>query len=102
MVKERLLCNSNSPIRPKLIYEYLFDYFFSIFQGQLWKLTDEMKLINSNGNWLHQGNAWTITAEGSEGNIEDQTSGRVLGILNDAFDIGKVKISLLDSNSLLI
>ena len=61
-----------------------------------------MKLINSNGNWLHQGNAWTITAEGSEGNIEDQTSGRVLGILNDAFDIGKVKISLLDSNSLLI
>ena len=52
-----------------------------------------MKLINSNGNWLHQGNAWTITAEGSEGNIEDQTSGRVLGILNDAFDIGKVKKS---------
>ena len=52
-----------------------------------------MKLINSNGNWLHQGNAWTITAEGSEGNIEDQTSGRVLGILNDAFDIGKVKNS---------
>ena len=58
------------------------------FVGQLWKLTNEMKLINKNGNWMHDNLAWTITAEGSEGNIEEQSSGKVLGLLNDATDIG--------------
>ena len=37
---------------------------------------------------MHENFAWTITAEGSEGNIEEQSSGKVLGLLNDSTDIG--------------
>ena len=51
-----------------------------------------MKLINKNGNWMHQDNTWTITAEGSVGNIEDQSSGKVLGLLNDGKDMGTLII----------
>ena len=47
-----------------------------------------MKLINKNGDWIHQNDAWTITAEGLVGNIEEQSSGKVLGLLNDGVDIG--------------
>ena len=51
-----------------------------------------MKLINKNGNWIYQDNTWTITAEGSVGNIEDQSSGKVLGLLNDGKDMGTLVI----------
>ena len=51
-----------------------------------------MKLINKNGNWMYQDNTWTITAEGSVGNIEDQSSGKVLGLLNDGKDMGTLVI----------
>ena len=51
-----------------------------------------MKLLNQNGPWVHQENAWTLTAEGSEGNIEDQSSGKVLGLLNNGTDIGTLVV----------
>ena len=51
-----------------------------------------MKLMNKNGDWIYQDNAWTITAEGSVGNIEDQSSGKVLGLLNDGKDMGTLVI----------
>ena len=51
-----------------------------------------MKLINKNGSWMHQENAWTLTAEESEGNIEDQLSGKVLGLLNNGTEIGTMVI----------
>ena len=60
--------------------------------GQLWKMNNNMKLINKNGLWMHQEKAWTLTAEGSEGNIEDQLSGKVLGLLNNNTDIGTLVI----------
>ena len=41
---------------------------------------------------MYQDNAWTITAEGSVGNIEDQSSGKVLGLLNDGKDMGTLII----------
>ena len=47
-----------------------------------------MKLLNKNGSWVHHEKAWTLTAEGSEGNIEDQLSGKVLGLLNNGTEIG--------------
>ena len=56
--------------------------------GQLWKMNNNMKLLNQNGSWVHQEKAWTLTAEGSEGNIEDQFSGKVLGLLNNDTEIG--------------
>ena len=65
---------------------------FLVLIGQLWKLNDDMKLINKNGNWIYQDNTWTITAEGSVGNIEDQSSGKVLGLLNDGKDVGTLVI----------
>ena len=51
-----------------------------------------MKLLNKNGKWLHQEKAWTLTAEESEGNIEDQSSGKVLGLLNDGTEIGTLVV----------
>ena len=41
---------------------------------------------------MHQEKAWTLTAEGSEGNIEDQLSGKVLGLLNNGTEIGTLVI----------
>ena len=51
-----------------------------------------MKLLNKNGKWMHQEKAWTLTAEESEGNIEDQSSGKVLGLLNDGTEIGTLVV----------
>ena len=51
-------------------------------------MNNNMKLLNKNGSWVHQEKAWTLTAEGSEGNIEDQLSGKVLGLLNNGTEIG--------------
>ena len=51
-------------------------------------MNNNMKLLNQNGSWVHQEKAWTLTAEGSEGNIEDQLSGKVLGLLNNGTEIG--------------
>ena len=51
-----------------------------------------MKLLNKNGEWMYQEKSWTITAEGSEGNIEDQLSGQVLGLVNDVTDIGTLVV----------
>ena len=51
-----------------------------------------MKLVNKNGDWIYHDNAWTITAEGSVGNIEDQSSGKVLGLLNDGKEMGTLVI----------
>ena len=51
-------------------------------------MNNNMKLLNRNGSWVHQEKAWTLTAEGSEGNIEDQLSGKVLGLLNNGTEIG--------------
>ena len=47
-----------------------------------------MKLVNKNGSWTHQDKVWNIPAEGSYGHIEDQLSGEVFGLWNDATDIG--------------
>ena len=58
--------------------------------GQLWKLTDEMKLVNKNGSWSHQEKIWNMPAEGSCGHIEDQASGEVLGLWNDSTDLGSM------------
>ena len=63
-----------------------------MFPGQLWKLNDNMKLINKNGSWIYQDNTWTITAEGSVGCIEDQASSKVLGLFNDCKDLGTLVI----------
>ena len=41
---------------------------------------------------MHQEKAWTLTAEQSEGNIEDQSSGKVLGLLNDDTEIGTLVV----------
>ena len=65
---------------------------FTIFPGQLWKFNDDMKLMNKNSNWLYQENSWTITAEGSEGNIEDQSSGKVLGLFNNNTELGTMVV----------
>ena len=51
-----------------------------------------MKLLNKNGKWMYQEKAWTLTAEESEGNIEDQSSGKVLGLLNDGTEIGTLVV----------
>ena len=51
-----------------------------------------MNLLNKNGKWMHQEKAWTLTAEESEGNIEDQSSGKVLGLLNDGTEIGTLVV----------
>ena len=51
-----------------------------------------MKLINKNGRWIHQDKAWNIPAEGHDGNIEDQDSGEVLGLLNDATHLGNLVV----------
>ena len=51
-----------------------------------------MNLLNKNGKWMHQKKAWTLTAEESEGNIEDQSSGKVLGLLNDGTEIGTLVV----------
>ena len=65
---------------------------FNIFPGQRWKFNDDMKLMNKNSNWLYQENSWTITAEGSEGNIEDQSSGKVLGLFNNNTELGTMVV----------
>ena len=67
-------------------------HLYIVFLGQLWKLNNDMKLLNKNGNWKHQEKAWTLTAEESEGNIEDQSSGKVLGLLNDGTEIGTLVV----------
>ena len=51
-----------------------------------------MNLLNKNGKWMHQKKAWTLNAEESEGNIEDQSSGKVLGLLNDGTEIGTLVV----------
>ena len=58
--------------------------------GQLWNLTDEMKLVNKNGSWSHQEKIWNMPVEGSCGHIEDQASGEVLGLWNDSTDLGSM------------
>ena len=49
-----------------------------IFEGK-WRLTDESKLENeSNEKWKYEELTWNLPKEGTEGCIEDQTSGKVL------------------------
>ena len=47
-----------------------------------------MKLVNKNGPWEHQEKSWKIPTEGYDGQIEDQDSGEVLGLWNDATVLG--------------
>ena len=49
-----------------------------IFEGK-WRLTDESKLENeSKDKWKYEELTWILPKEGTEGCIEDQTSGKVL------------------------
>ena len=47
-----------------------------------------MKLVNKNGGWEHLDKLWNLPSEGYEGHIEDQASGDVLGLWNDATALG--------------
>ena len=40
--------------------------------------------MNKNGSWMYQDKAWNIPAESYDGGIEDQDSGDVLGLLDNA------------------
>ena len=60
-----------------------------------------MKLMNKNGNWMYQNKAWSIPSECYDGNIEDQDSGDVLGLLDDATAHGS-KVVLEDKARTLI
>ena len=69
-------------IRLKLSkYRFLFQCFMT---GQLWRFTSEMNLMNKNGSWMYQDKEWHIPAESYNGGIEDQDSGDVLGLLDNA------------------
>jgi len=51
---------------------------YQIFDGK-WRLTDESKLENeSKEKWKYEELIWILPEEGTEGCIEDQTSGKVL------------------------
>ena len=63
--------------------------------GQLWRFTTEMNLMNKNGSWMYQDKVWNIPAESYNGGIEDQDSGDVLGLLDDATVHGS-KVDLQD------
>ena len=43
-----------------------------------------MNLMNKNGSWMYQDKAWNIPAESYDGGIENQDSGDVLGLLDNA------------------
>ena len=56
-----------------------------------------MKLENrSIENWKYQDLTWNLPDEGTEGNIEDQTSGKVLGIQNDEIVLEDKEVPLSD------
>ena len=44
--------------------------------------------MNKNGSWMYQDKKWHITAESYDGGIEDQDSGDVLGLLDNATVLG--------------
>ena len=54
-----------------------------------------MNLMNKNGSWMYQDKEWHIPAESYDGGIEDQDSGDVLGLLDNATVHGS-KVDLQD------
>ena len=61
---------------PNLIYFYV--------SAQLWRQNDDSKLRNRKGPWKYQSNSWIIPNITEIGHIEDDTSGQVLGLYEDA------------------
>ena len=51
--------------------------------------------MNKNGSWMYQDKTWNIPAESYDGGIEDQDSGDVLGLLDNATVHGS-KVDLQD------
>ena len=51
--------------------------------------------MNKNGGWMYEDKAWNIPAESYNGGIEDQGSGVVLGLLDNATVHGS-KVDLQD------
>ena len=41
------------------------------FADQLWRITEDNKLINQNGHWKYENITLTIPDEGTEGYIQD-------------------------------
>ena len=37
--------------------------------SQLWRLDDEMKLVNQRGNWLFEDISWILPSEINNGNV---------------------------------
>ena len=50
------------------------------FADQLWRITEDNKLINQNGHWKYENITLTIPDEGSEGYIQDNR-GKIITII---------------------
>merc|ERR1712154_104012 len=46
---------------------------------QLWKVSSDMKIVNKGWDWQFQNETWVLPSVGSEGNIEHNITGQVLG-----------------------
>ena len=44
---------------------------FKYFADQLWRITEDNKLVNKNGHWTYENLTLTIPKEGSEGYIQN-------------------------------
>ena len=53
---------------------------FKCFTDQLWRITEDNKLINKNGHWKYENVTLTTPDEGSEGYIQDNR-GKIIRLI---------------------
>ena len=64
--------------------------------AQYWKLSKSNTLVNKDQKWQFSKVKWTLPAENDVSVIKDTSSGKVLGLLNEGFN---VSVELEDTKS---